>query len=282
MSGKIVCVADTGEQFQDQVERWFACLTRLAGVAPRDLITVFANTSSPPDWAASLLRAGMGIDFVDAFDPRSPHCNKISGLLKVIGTGAGPIVLTDCDLAFLRDPRSFPGRSSAVSGKPVDFPNPPLRILDAILKEAGLPAQRKVRLSGRPWERTYLGNFNGGMIVFGRSIASRLVHRWAERAKWLLDRSALLEGWAVHVDQVSLFLAIIDEKIEMVPISSRFNYPTQARGSLFPVTPAALHYHHAVDALGDLKPTGSRAIDAQISLVNRTMSETRAAEGKAH
>lgn len=279
MSGKIVCVSDSAEHFQGQVERWFACLTRLAGVAPRDLTTVFANTTSPPEWGAPLLKAGMGVECVGAFDPRSPHCNKISGLLKVIGTGSGPIVLTDCDLAFLRDPRSFPGRSTALSGKPVDFPNPPIRVLDAILKEAGLPAPRKTRLSGRPWERTYLGNFNGGMLVFGGSIASRLVHRWAERAKWLLDRAALLESWAIHVDQVSLLLATIDEGVEMVPLSPRYNCPTHQRGSLFPVSPVALHYHHEVDALGDLKMTGWKAIDTQISVVNRAMKEARAAEG---
>lgn len=279
MAGRIVCVADTGEHFRDQVERWFHCLTQLARVPPPDLTTVFVDASSVPDWAAPLVSAGMGVEFAAAFDPRSPHCNKIAGLMKAIDSGSGPIVLTDCDVAFLQDPRSFPGRNTAISGKPVDLRNPPIRVLDAILKEAGLPAPRKVRLSGRPWQRTYLGNFNGGMLVFGRSIVDSLVDRWAVRAKWLLDRSALLEKWAIHVDQVSLLLAIIDEGTEMVRLSPGYNCPTHVRGDLLGLTPVALHYHYRVDQAGDLLPMGRRAIDRQVSVVNRALRAAREAGG---
>lgn len=277
MSGTIVCVADTGPNFRAQVERWFACLTRLAGVEPRDLLTVFVGASSPPDWARPLCRVGMRVEVATAFDPRSPHCNKIEGLRRALRGGAGSVVLSDCDVAFLEDPRGFPHRGNAISAKPVDRANPPTQILNSILQEAGLPTPRKVRLGARPWRRSYEGNANGGVLVFGARIAPALAERWAWRARWLLDRSALLKEWMIHVDQVSLLLAIIDERAQVVRLSEKHNCPTHLRGGFIPAPPAALHYHGRVDENGALLPCGNRAIDRQIVAVNRAFQEARAA-----
>ncbi len=268
MTGSIVCVADTGPKFRSEVERWFVCLTSLAGVPADNLLTVFAGASSPPDWAQPLCQAGMRTAVVPSFDPRSPHCNKIAGLRQALREGTGPVVLSDCDVAFLEDPRTFPHRDNAISAKPVDRANPPTRILDRVLRETDLPRARKVRIGARPWRSSYLGNANGGVLVFGQHIAPKLAERWEARARWLLERACLLEDWMVHIDQVSLFLAIVEERIEVVSLTARHNCPTHVRASVIRTSPAALHYHGRVDGNGALMASGNRTIDRQIAKAN--------------
>jgi len=226
-----------------------------------------------------MCEAGMRAEVANTFDLRSPHCNKIEGLRIALQGEAGSVVLSDCDVAFLKDPREFPHGVNAIAGKPVDRANPPTRIITSTLQEAGLPNPRQVRLTGRPWRRTYTGNFNGGVLVFGGGIAPALAERWAWRAQWLLNRSGLLEKWAIHVDQISLFLAIIEERAEIIPLSETHNCPTHLKALFRSAPPAALHYHGQVDRNGALLLCGNSLIDRQIVAVNQVFLEARADGG---
>ncbi|AZQ68452.1 hypothetical protein EF888_15725 [Silicimonas algicola] len=268
-SGRIVCVAEADLRFRDQTIRWFLSLTQLAKVPVERLSLVFAGVGEPPAWAMPFRRAGLDLGTVSRFDGRSPHCNKIEALTYAAKLTAGPVVVTDCDMAFLEDPLGFPQAAAAVSAKPVDRSNPPLRILDTLLREAGLPKPRTTRIAAKPWQRTYRGNCNGGLAIVGPGVSGQLAERWAFRARWLLDRRKILEGWAVHVDQVAMFLAIVDLDLEIVPLGTRHNFPMHRRPPVFPVDPAALHYHDRVDGQGSLLPVGRGAIDRRIDQVNR-------------
>jgi hypothetical protein len=274
-AGRIVCVAEADQRFHDQTVRWFLTLTQLAKVPVERLLLVFAGVSEPPDWSIPFRRAGLDLGIVSRFDCRSPHCNKIEALAYAAKLTAGPVVVTDCDMAFLEDPLGFPQAAGAVSAKPVDRSNPPLRILDAVLREAGLPPPKTTRIAAKPWQRTYQGNCNGGLTIVGSGVASQLAERWAFRARWLLDRRELLEGWAVHVDQVAMFLSVADLGLEVVSLSARHNFPMHRRPPVFPVRPAALHYHDRVDGNGALTPVGRRTIDRQICEVNRIQAAAR-------
>jgi len=274
-AGRIVCVAEADQRFRDQTIRWFLSLTQLAKVPVERLLLVFAGVSEPPAWSMPFRRAGLHLGTVSRFDGRSPHCNKIEALSYAAKVTAGPVVVTDCDMAFLEDPLGFPYRADAISAKPVDRSNPPLRILDAVLREAGLPKPKTTRIAAKPWQRTYQGNCNGGLTIVGSSVASGLSERWTLWARWLLDRREMLEGWAVHVDQVATFLAVVDLGLEVVPLSTRHNFPMHRRPPLFPIRPAALHYHGRVDGQGALLLVGRSAIDGRIHEVNRVYAAER-------
>ena len=274
-SGRIVCVAEADQRFRDQTIRWFLSLTQSAKVPVERLSLVFAGVSEPPAWSMPFRRAGLDIGTVSRFDGRSPHCNKIEALTYAMKLTTGPVVVTDCDVAFLEDPLGFPQATDAVSAKPVDRSNPPLRILDAVLREADLPKPRTTRIAAKPWQRTYQGNCNGGLTIVGPGIAGRFSERFAFRARWLLDRRELLEAWAVHIDQVAMFLAIVDLRLRVVPLSTRHNFPMHRRPPLLPVSPAALHYHDRVDGQGALLPVGRSAVDGRIHEVNRIYAAER-------
>ena len=278
-AGRIVCVAEADTRFCDQTTRWFLSLTLLAKVPVERLLLVFAGVSEPPEWATPLRRGGLDVGTVSRFDGRSPHCNKIEALRFAATRTAGAVVVTDCDMAFLEDPLGFPYRDDAISAKAVDRSNPPLRVLDAVLSEAGLPKPETTRIAAKPWQRTYVGNCNGGLTIVGSSVVARLSEQWAFRARWLLDRRESLEAWAVHVDQVAMLLSVIDLGLDVVPLGTRHNFPMHRRPPLFPRKPAALHYHDRVDRNGDLIPIGRSAVDRQIREMNRIYAAGRSRLG---
>src|SRR5664280_2295171 len=68
-----------------------------------------------------LAGAGALVRPVDAFDARSPHCNKIAGALRLAEDGVeGLAVLCDTDIAVVEDPRGLVLPGGGVAAKLVD------------------------------------------------------------------------------------------------------------------------------------------------------------------
>lgn len=111
-------------------------------------------------------------------------------------------------------------------------------------------------------------------MIPGRYIAP-LARAWSKWAKWLLDRTDLLDRWATNVDQVSLALALADEQIETASLSPRWNLPTHLEELLptFVERPSVIHYHSRVDRIGMVEPVGIPAADAQIARANAAIRE---------
>ena len=81
-AGLFSCVVDDHPRFHLDALRWFACLTEVAGVQPDDLVVhVVGGSTSPTFWTTWGTR-GLGRRS-SASTPRSPHCNKISGALRL-------------------------------------------------------------------------------------------------------------------------------------------------------------------------------------------------------
>ncbi len=274
--GTVSCVVDRHPRFHREALRWYACLTEAAGVDPTDLVvhTVGGSSSEALD---RLVSAGVTVQAVEPFDGRSPHCNKISGALALADKGVdGLAVLCDTDIAVLEDPRRVAVADDAMAAKTVDAPVPSLEVLQSVFAVAGIDAPPPVPLPWGPGEQTLAGNANGGLYLVPGALLGRLSAAWAHWARWLLDRTELLAGWAVHVDQVAMALALRAEGVTPLTLEVRWNTPTHdlTRIPADPPAPAVLHYHQRVTTEGLIELTGSAAIDGQIDRANRAIASS--------
>ena len=255
--------------------RWYAALTALAGVKPSDLV-VHAVGSTSSEILRFLTTQGVTIRSVERFDVRSPHCNKISGALRLADFPVtGMAVLCDTDVAVLEDPRRVNLPPGAVAGKLVDAPVPPLDVIRNIFFAAGLNPPSTVPLPWGPDDWTVTGNSNGGLYLIPGPLLPKVATAWAHWARWLLDRSELLEEWTVYVDQVAMAVALAGENIGSTPLDVRWNTPTHdpSRIPSDAPEPAVVHYHQEVDRRGLIGLSGTASIDRRIAEVNRVIRE---------
>lgn len=268
--GYFACVVDEDPRFHLDALRWFAALTEVAGVAPDDLFVHVVGSMSS-EALAFVKSKGVTVRGVERFDPGSPHCNKISGALRMAEDHKdGVVVLCDTDVAVLEDPRGIHLDPRSVAGKVVDAPVPPLEVLERIFGAAGLTTPPPVRLPWGPGEWTVAGNNNGGLYLVPGALLPMVAEAWAQWARWLLDRAELLEAWVVHVDQVSMALALSFEGVVSLPLDVRWNTPIHDATRIpdDPSVPAVVHYHQEVEPSGELRRTGKAAIDERIDVLN--------------
>jgi hypothetical protein len=268
-------VVDDQPRFHLDALRWFGTLTEAAGVDVDDLVVhvVGPDSSEPLDY----LRArGVAIRSVEAFDPRSPHCNKISAALKLAEeTVDGMAVLCDTDLAVLEDPRRLTLPTDGIAGKPVDAPVPPLEVLMDIFGAAGLEVPPLVSLPWGPDSQTVRGNNNGGLYLVPGALLSTVASSWSHWARWLLDRRDLLGTWTVYLDQVAMALGLAAEHLGSERLDVRWNTPVHDPTRIPPDAPrpAIIHYHQEVDGNGRIRATGHASIDGQVEAANRAIDE---------
>jgi hypothetical protein len=279
-------VVDDHPRFHLDALRWYAALSDVAGVAPDHLVvhTVGASTSDVLDFLRS---EGVTVREIDRFDDRSPHCNKISGALRLAEDDAdGLTVLCDTDVVVLEDPRRIDVPHDAVAGKPVDAPLPPLEVLLRIFAAAGLSAPPAVPLPWGPDQRTVSGNNNGGLYLVPSQLLRGVSTTWAHWATWLLDHLELLEQWTVYVDQVAMAMALSAESVASIPLDVRWNTPIHdpTRIPADPPEPAVIHYHQQLDRLGQIQPIGAPSIDRQIDVANAAIRKvwTKAAPSSSY
>jgi 2-polyprenyl-3-methyl-5-hydroxy-6-metoxy-1,4-benzoquinol methylase len=274
--GILSCVVDEDPRFHLDALRWFVSLTAIAGVDPGTLrVHVVGSDTSD---ALDLLRSrGVTVRSIDGFDPRSPHCNKITGALLLADEHIeGTVVLCDTDVAVLEDPRDLDLPPGSIGGKLVDWPVPPLEVLQDIFAASGLPVPATTLL---PWgenEPTIVGNSNGGLYVIPAPLLPVLAPAWERWARWLLDRRELLRDWSFHLDQVAMVLALADTGIDTMPLDVRWNTPVRNRDLIRldseALSPAVIHYHEEIDYKGCLRTTGFPSVDRQIDRVNEAIS----------
>lgn len=272
--GVFSCVVDADPRFHVEALRWYATLTRAAGVRTEDLIihSVSRASSTALDY---LRRQGVTVEPVAAFDPRSPHCNKIAGALALAERGIeGMAVLTDTDVVVLNDPRSLPISKGHVALRTVGSPNPPLEVLEEVFAAASVQLPGLVSLERIPGQQTVSGNGNGGVCLVPGDLLSPLSKAWEQWARWLLERRHLLGDWALHVDQTAMALALASEKVGVHVLGLEWNFPSQNRNRITKDVPPPriIHYHRAVTPNGLLKTTDFENVDAQIAVANGAIS----------
>lgn len=268
-TGLFSCAVDVDRRFHLDALRWFAALTRVAGIAPDDIVlhTVDGSTSEVVEYAR---RRGARVRAVQAFDRRAPHCNKIAAALELASAGvAGTAVLTDVDVVVTADPRSLRLGARSIAAKAVDGPNPPLEVLEAVFGQARLELPPLVQPDLDRSSPTIAGNANGGLYLVPGHLLSELSTAWSWWARWLLDSDVLGE-YRFFTDQVAMAMALAAEGIELAPLAREWNTPTHVPEwvSTIDTDPLVVHYHERVEPTGPISTTGNPRVDAVVEAVN--------------
>jgi hypothetical protein len=266
--GVVACVIESLPRFHQELLRWYTVLTEVARVAPRDLSVGVVGDATAP--VIEYIRShGVAVTSIPRFDERSPHSNKISGAIA-LGRRNGTVVLSDSDVAIIEDPRALPLPPRGVGLKTVDAPYPSLDVLRTVFDAAGVGHPQAVPLYHVPTEASFVTNGNGGLYVIDGAVLPELARSWAGWAEWLLDRRELLGEWKVHVDQVSMALALASTPVQPVELEPRWNYPIHVPTWIGPVPspPAVIHYHDHIDRSGFLRYVGVPLVDDVIGRIN--------------
>jgi hypothetical protein len=257
----VSCVVDDTPALWSSLVPWLATALGPGGFAP-ERVHVQHVCPLRPELEALCGALGVRTRRVERFDARSPHANKIRSCDDDFGD-AGRVLLTDVDLVFAARPPA--ARVAApVAGKLVDGPNPPLRLLEALFEEAGLP--RPPRLAARHPRygafETLLGNFNGGLYVVDARALRPLGEGWGRWTRWLLARRERLLRWSVHVDQVAFCLALAESGLAAEALDAAWNFPLHVEAPIAR-EPFLLHHHSALDEhLRLARPRGGPAAPA--------------------
>lgn len=267
MSRVYSAVVDPKSEFILQAHRLVWSLRTLAQV-PAEQIVMHIAGSLDGAARASLERLDVELIEVPPY-PNHPWCNKLQQLTPLANRKFDEVVLLDCDMVVLRPPKEA---ENAILAKPVDFSNPPIELLEALFKEAGLVLKRTRTTFGG--EVTAWANANGGLYVIPNSCFTTLSRAWGYWASWCLGRKEAFGDYWKHIDQVSFAMAVCSEGLAFDELEAEFNFPThKAIPTSFDCNPAVIHYHRAVDAHQNLLHVpGLPQVNATIDQVNLAWS----------
>lgn len=188
------------------------------------------------------------------------YCNKLAQLANLHSLDFKIVVLLDTDMIAVGDIRPFLSATHLVA-KPVDLPNPSVATLAEIAADAGmkmLPTAVSVDASD---EVTLSGNFNGGFYGIPKHICREVDAEWRRWALWLISNIEPLRksGKEIHVDQVSMWLAVNMSGLPYRHAASNVNYYVHFDGAHNYLDRerdiVLLHYHDAsLNVVGKLEP----------------------------
>lgn len=250
--------------------RWFG--GSLAGA--RTLVCVVGELAA--EERRTLERLGAEVRIVAPFDPRNPKTNKLQFFEAALASGAGGLLLLDCDTAVVADPMPLLARG-ALQARIADVPSVTHEVFARLFGHFGLRLpRRRYRTTLLP-ERTIL-YCNSGVIFLPSELAREFVPVWREWNARLLDAPELLGRCAHHSNQASLSLALAAHPIPFVEAPAALNFPLHMThlpppAALFATDPVILHYHDEVDAAGLLLPSAYPRAQARIEAFNRRVAE---------
>jgi hypothetical protein len=184
-------------------------------------------------------------------------CNKIQQLEFFNNHTGANVVLVDADTFFL-EPIEIPDINK-FSAKIVDAPNPCLKTIVDIFETAQVALPDIVKTD---WEiddgSTISTNFNGGFYFIPAKYVHTINVAWKKWSQWLFMKKYLFKdpGAVIHLDQVSMALAICETQVDYFNLPANFNCPIHSNNpqrSYQKDRPIALiHYHKEISNSGIL------------------------------
>jgi hypothetical protein len=271
------CLLDVKPKFVYQLWVWVAMLVDHAGVAPEDVVVHIVRRGAPQaDVEAYLASRGIAFRYVEPFgDGR--FANKIAQLTSAALREREYAVLCDLDLAITAKLDPWIGLGG-VCAKEVDFPNPPVELLEALYRRAGFdrfPDRKRCSFADAD---TFVTNCNGGVWILRTALFDDLLRCWERWFGWVMLQGDLLGAYLLHVTQISFSLAVWELAEPVVPLPVVANFPTHVppqRYAAHDDVPLVLHYHDRITADGLLEPVGVPFIDARIAIVNERLAMTQ-------
>ena len=271
------CLVDGGAKFEWQAVNLCVSLMHNAGVPPED-IKVHVTPSVSLEFRDFVADHGLDLVPVDPFAGDNGYCNKIQQMFSPAFSGYTKVALCDCDLYFMRS-LAVEQIQAPAAGRIVDRPNPAYPLLQRLFEAQGIaiPPATDVVFPKAKNERTVVSNWNGGLYVFDARHLETWGRAWAATAHRLLADVDALAPYRNHIDQIGWALTLCQLAIPFEHLPDVHNYPIHFGAiELYRRAPpdiASFHYHHCMDALGRIQPTGVPELDAQIELANRRNAE---------
>jgi len=271
------CVVDSKYKFQIQSQYWVTTLIKLGHISP-DKIVINTVSRIDPDLDAWFRGLGINVFSVDAY-PGHPYCNKLQQIdLLLDKFDSKYFVLMDCDTA-ISDHLSTLLKPSCIAAKRVDTANPPTNVISTVFKAAGLGEPKLVKadfLPGRDGILTDINNCNGGVYVINNDFLKKLNPIWKKWVNWCIAHDNFFEQYAIHIDQVSLALAMRELSLDIEPLPVSYNMPIHLSITANDDVDAhVIHYHSMFDDQLFLKQIGLPKIDLSISRVNDCLRQSR-------
>jgi hypothetical protein len=183
------------------------------------------------------------------------YCNKVQQLDFFINQETTDVILIDTDTFFL-EPINIPDPDK-FSAKIVDSPNPALSTIKKIFKTAQLSLPPMVKTDWKTNEgNTIATNFNGGFYFIPARYVNTINTAWKKWSQWLFKKMPLFNDQQVfiHLDQLSMALAVKDTQLEYSILPSNFNCPVHnnARQRYYQGNKPILliHYHKEINSFG--------------------------------
>ena len=203
----LCCVVDAHPRFYVECVLWALCARRNLPDHYRPF--VYAVGSVPHDLLEWVTSQGIDVRRATPVVEGSPHSNKIAPFLASHDTDF--TVVCDADLYWVADP-SHLLTSDRIRAAPNNHACPPPRIFRSILSACGLDRPYRPGMAlfkgSEGVRETHINNISAGIVVAPQDRAGPLAEAWRKWATWLVRNRHLLEGWAVHVDQVGFALAM--------------------------------------------------------------------------
>ena len=275
----ISCVVDDHPRLRMQAWNWLLCLRALGTECRVFVHYVSGSLSDDVKLAFQALGAGLFEISPFASTTAARYCNKIRQLENPLMLEADFVILSDADLAFLKDPALLVS-AGQFRAKTVDAPNPPEGIWSALLERAGLSTKvGTLDLEMDRGTQTFATNFNGGLYVMPAEMARSILPLWRKYAEFCLAQEELLGGYLHHCDQLGMGLALAECVAAIDPLPAGANLPTHFPPEklllLAEQEISGLHYHSRVDQHGLPIVVGVEWIDAAIDRLRELLTAHR-------
>jgi 2-polyprenyl-3-methyl-5-hydroxy-6-metoxy-1,4-benzoquinol methylase len=208
------------------------------------------------------------------YNSQNKYCNKLLQLDTFTNLDRYDYVfLMDCDTAIV----SMEGLNlkNEVYAKVVDFPNPPIAILEKIFEANNLAIDTyETTFKTKDEQFTDWNNCNGGLYIISSDFIKKLNPLWKHYANWCIENNKLFtETYSKHADQVGFSLAMNSLGKKVTHLGVEWNYPTHVSKNLLPeVEPKIIHFHNKIDAHMNLINTGLKIADNSIEKINQSTS----------
>ncbi|WP_335976743.1 class I SAM-dependent methyltransferase [Gaetbulibacter jejuensis] len=265
------CVLDYTPLMAVQNYIWLVNLLAV-GIEPKS-IYIHIVSELPKDYTSYLESLGVHLIYKAAFDPKNKYCNKLVQLETFVKEDDYDYVfLMDCDTAVIDI--SGIGFVDDVYAKVVDFPNPPLEILQAIFDKNELPItqiESSFPLDGE--QLTDWNNCNGGLYIIKKEFLKQLAPQWINYASLCIEQESLFtDAYSKHADQVGFALAMSSLKKQVTHLGIEWNYPIHIP-NVHNVQPKIVHFHQEVDEHMQVKPKNKSEVKEAIALINSRINK---------
>ena len=273
------CIAEPTNEFLEQSARLLMSLRWFGGSLAQSRFVIGCTATVPKEARELFDRYGAEVAAVERYDLTHGHSNKIALLSSSKLAGHEIIVLLDCDTLVVQDPVRWLN-PDAVAIKLADLPTVSLAELQSIFRHLKCPVPSP-RYHHELTGDACIAYCNSGVMIVPEKHRQRLATQWDYWNRQVLTLPETLSFNRVHMDQVSLALALENTDVPFAPLPTEMNMPVHFKPQFYPpawqeIDPVIIHYHRLSHPDGFLKPCTLEQCKRRIESFNaRLRAEVR-------